>query len=103
MVDLSQPVNYDYSADGGQVVLSISAGSSSVASSSGGFRVENVDFRRGEDGQSQIIISLNRAGANVAVSAGNGELSADIFNTDLPGHLDQRLNVVDFCNASSID
>jgi type IV pilus assembly protein PilQ len=97
MVDLSQSVSYDYSTDGGQVVLSISGGGSSgVAAASGSFRVENVDFMRGEDGQSQIIVSMNRAGANVAVSASGGKLSADVFNADLPGHLDQRLNVVDF-------
>jgi type IV pilus assembly protein PilQ len=97
MVDLSQAVSYDYNAEGGQVVLSISSGgSSSVAAASGGFRVENVDFMRGDNGQSQIIVSMNRAGANVAVSSSGGQLSADVFNANLPGHLNQRLNVVDF-------
>ncbi len=96
MVDLTQPASYDYSAAAGQVVLSIAGGGYRAASSSSGFRVENVDFRRGEDGQSQVIVSLNRSGANVAVSTGSNGLTADIFNAELPDHLNQRLNVVDF-------
>lgn len=96
MVDLSRAVSYDYSADAGRVVLSIAGGGSSVAASSGSFSIENVDFRRGDDGQSEVIVSLNRSGANVALNAGTGTLAVDIFNSSLPSRLDQRLNVVDF-------
>jgi type IV pilus assembly protein PilQ len=96
LVDLSRPVNYDYSAEQGRVVLSIEGGGSSMATASGTFSVENIDFRRGEEGRAQVIISMDRGGANVAVSMGTGELNVDIFNSDLPERLNQRLNVVDF-------
>ncbi|MFT5138571.1 MAG: type IV pilus assembly protein PilQ [Lysobacterales bacterium] len=96
MVDLSQVVSYDYNAEGGQVVLAIAGGARQASASSSGFSVENIDFRRGEDGQSEVIVSLNRSGANVAVSVDSDGLSADIFNANLPSHLNQRLNVVDF-------
>jgi type IV pilus assembly protein PilQ len=96
LVDLSRSVSYDYSADEGQVVLSISGDGARVATSGGDFSVENVDFRRGEDGQSQVIVSLDREGANVAVSTGTGQLDIDIFNASLPERLNQRLDVADF-------
>ncbi len=96
LVDLSRPVDFEYSTAPGEVVLSIKAGSARVATASGKFRVENVDFRRGADGQGQVIISMDRGGANVAVSAGAASLTVDIFDAELPGRLDQRLNVVDF-------
>ena len=101
LVDLSRSVSYDYSADAGQVVLTI-AGGASFASSGSQFRVENVDFRRGEDGQSQVIVSLNREGANIAVTMDTGQLAVDIFNTDLPDSLNQRLDVVDFATPVQI-
>jgi len=96
LVNLSRLVSYDYSADAGQVVLSIEGNGASFALSGGDFRVENVDFRRGEDGQSQVIVSLNREGANIAVNMSTGALTVDIFNTDLPDSLNRRLDVVDF-------
>jgi len=104
LVDLSRSVDYDFSAEDGQVTLTIEGGGSRpVASSNGaGFRVENVDFRRGEDGQSQVIVSLNREGANVAVSTGTGQVDIDLFNASLPDSLNQRLDVVDFATPVQI-
>jgi type IV pilus assembly protein PilQ len=96
MVDLSQSVSYDYDTEGGQVVLTIAGGPRQTSVSTGGFSIENIDFRRGERGQSEVIVSLNRSGANVSVSVGSSGLSADFFNANLPDHLNQRLNVVDF-------
>ena len=101
LVDLSRSVAYDYSADAGRIVLTIAAGSAaasmaSTGSSSGDYAVQNVDFRRGENGQSRIIVSLDGEGANVAVNASPGQLGVDIFNTDLPDRLNQQLDVVDF-------
>ena len=59
MVDLSRPVTYDYQSGNGQVVLSISgSGTGSTAPRNYGTEkhtVTNVDFRRGEDGQSKVI------------------------------------------------
>src|SRR5210317_1490872 len=61
MVDLSRLVTYDYQSGNGQVVLSISGnGDGSSAPSHSGtakYTIENIDFRRGEDGQSKVIVS----------------------------------------------
>jgi type IV pilus assembly protein PilQ len=102
MVDMSKAAAYDYSASGGQVVLSIAGGGATAsaaarpASAGGGYVVTNVDFRRGEEGQARIIVSLDRPGASMSVVEGTSKLGLDIFNSSLPDSLDQRLDVMDF-------
>ena len=100
VVDMSKAAAYDYSVSGGQVVLSIAGGGDAVAaaprSAGGGYNVTNVDFRRGEEGQARVIVSLDRPGANMSITEGTQKLSLDIFNSNLPELLDQRLDVMDF-------
>ena len=106
MVDLSKLVTYDYQFENGQVVLQISGdGEGSTAplhSGTGKFTLENIDFRRGEDGQSKVIVSLDQDGSNVSVNSREGGLSVDIFDANLPDALDQRLDVVDFATPVQI-
>lgn len=106
MVDLSKPVSYDYQSGNGKVVLSIAGdGTGSTAprqSSTAKFKVENIDFRRGEDGQSKVIVSLDQDGVNISVNPREGGLSVDVFDTRLPKALNQRLDVVDFATPVQI-
>lgn len=102
VVDLSSSSNYDYTAETGQVVLSIAgngaaaAAPSASASGNTGYNVTGVDFRRGEEGQARIIVSLDKPGASMSLREGTNMLSLDIFNASLPDSLDQRLDVMDF-------
>ncbi len=102
VVDLSSSVAYDYNAEAGQVVLTIAgtgvaSGATAVsAMHNSGFNVTGVDFRRGEDGQARIIVSLDRPGASISMREGTNALSLDIFDAALPESLDQRLDVMDF-------
>ncbi|HKX57143.1 MAG TPA: AMIN domain-containing protein, partial [Xanthomonadales bacterium] len=105
VVDMSQSANYDYVADAGQVVLEIGGGASDAADSpastaysdSGyGQSVTDVDFRRGENGEGRVIVSMNRAGTNMAVDEGSNRITVDLFNATLPDELNRRLDVVDF-------
>ena len=106
MVDLSKLVTYDYQSGNGQVVLQISGdGQGSKASGQSGsakYTLENIDFRRGEDGQSKVIVSLDQDGSNVSVNSREGGLSVDIFDAYLPDALNQRLDVVDFATPVQI-
>mgnify|MGYP001819577211 CR=1 FL=1 len=106
MVDLSRLVAYDYQSGNGQVVLSISGDGapSTVPMSSGSaqFTLENVDFRRGEDGQSKVILSIDKDDANISVNSREGGLSIDVFDTNLPEALNQRLDVMDFATPVQI-
>lgn len=100
VVDMSQASAYDYSAGDGQVVLTIAGGgaSAAVAPAAGGsgYAVTGVDFRRGEEGQARVIISMDKPGASISLREGTNVLSLDIFNASLPESLDQRLDVMDF-------
>jgi len=100
MVDLSKPVTYDYDSGNGKVVLSIAGnGGGSTAprqSSAAKFNVENIDFRRNDDGHSIVILSLDQDNVNISVSPREGGLSVDVFDTNLPDALNQRLDVIDF-------
>jgi len=106
MVDLSKLVTYDYQSGDGQVVLTIAGnGEGSTAPSHSGiakYTIENIDFRRGEDGQSKVIVSLDQDSANISVNSREGGLSVDIFDTNLPDALHQRLDVVDFATPVQI-
>jgi type IV pilus assembly protein PilQ len=103
VVDMSRSVAYDYSADAGQVTLTIAAAGAqaavpAAASTSGGgaYTVTGVDFRRGDEGQARVIVSLDKPGASMSIQEGSNELSVDIFNANLPASLDQQLDVMDF-------
>ena len=101
VVDLSSSSAYDYSAEDGRVVLSIAGGGAAATAtaapaSNTGFNVTGVDFRRGEEGQARIIVSMDRPGASIAMREGTNVLNLDIFNAGLPESLDQRLDVMDF-------
>lgn len=106
MVDLSRPVTYDYQSGNGQVVLSITGSDTgSTAPRSSGtakFTVQNVDFRRGEDGQSRVIVSLDQGGSNISVNSREGGISVDLFDANLPEALNQRLDVMDFATPVQI-
>ncbi|MFC1795993.1 type IV pilus secretin PilQ [Pseudomonadota bacterium] len=107
IVDLSQPMTYDYSADAGQVVLTIAgngqpASAPARASTNTSFSVSGVDFRRGEEGQARVIVSMNRPGAAISVNEGPNTLSLDIFDANLPESLDQQLDVIDFATPVQI-
>jgi len=119
VVDLNNTTTYDYTTNPGEVVLTISGSGASTqaapnrvassSSSSYGGSVEAIDFRRGEDGQGRVIVSLSQPGASMSVQEGANSLVIDLFNVGLPERLNQRLDVIDFAtpvqliDASPID
>ncbi len=101
VVDLSAPSSYEINTMGSEVILKVSSGAtSSIASTPGvaGNRVEitNIDFRRGEEGQSRVIISFSSPGANVAVNDQGSRILVDVLSANIPNALRSRLDVVDF-------
>jgi len=55
-----------------------------------------VDFRRGEEGESRVIVSFNSPGASVAVNERGNHLLVDVLNAMVPDEQRRRLDVVDF-------
>lgn len=107
LVELSHPAEFEHTVGTGEVTLTVANGSVSAASGSAQrtlseYEVQSVDFRRGEDGQSRVIVGLDGEGASVAVNAGTGTLNVEVFNTELPDNLNQVLDVVDFATPVQV-
>lgn len=109
VVNLVTLVDYSTRVNGNTLILSVGstgaperfserADSLAVDSpaSKGEMKVVNVDFRRGElgDGQVQIMLSDDRAAANIRREG--GKIIAELENVRLPDALQRRLDVTDF-------
>lgn len=110
VMDLYRPAGYDTRVAGNNVVVTVDAGKAGggdavaaartdptkAVASSGAIEVDNVDFRRGNDGEGRVVVSFNSAGATV-----NMKREADAIILDMPGAQvasgqAQRLDVLDF-------
>ncbi|GAB2890441.1 type IV pilus secretin PilQ [Microbulbifer echini] len=129
IVNLDQLPVYSTERKGNQLVMEIGANSASVAtvgnsgsqdSQSAGLgfggnndfhatdsiAVKNVDFRRGEDGEGKVIVSLSDPGVNIDVERAKGKIYLTFLGADLPESLRQRLDVTDFAtpvNSITVD
>ena len=67
-----------------------------------GSHIQNVDFRRGEDGGGQIMLLLSDPRVPVDVSSQGSKIKVEVRNTQLPQDLRRRLDVRDFATPVSI-
>ncbi len=58
--------------------------------------IANIDFRRGEDGEGKVIVTLTDPNVNVDVEDGADGIEISFINTVLPQELRRRLDVTDF-------
>lgn len=66
--------------------------------------IDEVDFRRGADGDGQIIISLSDPSASVDMREQGGKIFVEFSNVNLPESLRRRLDVIDFATpVKSVD
>jgi type IV pilus assembly protein PilQ len=115
VVNLSRMEEYKSSISGNNYILTIGSGSgtNTVAStqppivtavnaptySSGntsGNSINNVDFRRGNDGAARIVVNLSNANVPISLSEQGGRVVVDFSNTSIPSSLSKRWDVVDF-------
>ena len=103
VVDMTRSAPHDVRVSGNQVVLSIQTGAATPTAAArrmetraADFEVRNIDFRRGVDGEGRILVDLNQGGVNISVNERAGGLRVELFDTRLPDHLLQRLDVTDF-------
>ena len=80
-------------APAAQASITSTVSSKPVRSSKG---VQEIDFRRGEQGEGQVIITLSDANAPIDLSEESGKIVADFVGVALPEQLQRRLDVVDF-------
>lgn len=65
-----------------------------LKASGGGVR--ELDFRRGENGEGQVIVTLSTRNAPVDLREEGGKIVAEFVGVSLPSELNRRLDVVDF-------
>jgi type IV pilus assembly protein PilQ len=58
--------------------------------------ITNIDFRRGAQGEGQIIITLSDANTPASTGESGNKIFVDFGNTGVPNDLLQRLDVIDF-------
>ncbi len=94
MVNLTK---YSTEKEGNNVVIILNdANVTSSTASLGKNTVKDIDFRLGNEGEGNIIITFTEQPENVNVKQEFGKLEVYIDNVGLPGNLERRLDVKDF-------
>ena len=100
VVDLSRSVGYEVDVQGNEVVLTVNSGGTASPAGSGrsgeDFEITGLDFRRGEAGESRVLVKLDKPGVDLSVDERGTALRVDLFDTELPDELMQQLDVTDF-------
>jgi type IV pilus assembly protein PilQ len=115
VVNLVEMVPYETRTEGNQliVVLGKGSGTGMMAASgapavaaaqpaSSGAAITNVDFRRGDDGEGRIIISLSDPAIPVDMNQQGGKVVLDFRGASLAEELQRRLDVTDFATPVKI-
>jgi type IV pilus assembly protein PilQ len=103
VINLTRSVSYTMDVQGNSVVLTLDGGvessSSNVSdtdyvSSSGS--INEIDFRRGDNGEGRIIVNLSDPSIPIDMGLEGGKVVIDFLDAQLPPSLDRKLDVVDF-------
>ncbi|MCA1804409.1 MAG: type IV pilus secretin PilQ [Xanthomonadaceae bacterium] len=115
VVNLVEMVSYETRVVDNQVVLTlqdVGAGSVAAAPAStapapspvtagkpaaaSGATISNVDFRRGDQGEGRVVVTLSDPSISVDMRQEGGKVVLDFMNSSLPERLERRLDVIDF-------
>ena len=111
VINLAQPVGYQTRVEGNEVVVALGASASETdfaapataaapsakpVTMAATREIENVDFRRGANGEARIMIDLSDPRTPIDLRDHQGEVVLDIAGTVLPEDLERRLDVSDF-------
>jgi type IV pilus assembly protein PilQ len=119
IINLNELVGYNTRVDGNQLYINIgknlvakggaaSAGKvvslPSLSASGKAKAVSSVDFRRGEQGDGQVLVELTTGAVAVDVQQQGNKITAKFIGAKLPENLRRRLDVTDFATpVKSID
>jgi type IV pilus assembly protein PilQ len=116
VLNLSRMVPYETRLDGNAVVVSLGATASSTpavtfpaasapagnaAAATGKRSIQNIDFRRGQNGAGRVVVTLSDPGTPVDVRKESGQIVLVFGGTELPEGLRKRLDVTDFATPVS--
>lgn len=98
VVNLVQKAPYVIEHHDNVVMVTVEGGSQRIATTKTGYgrSIEDIDFRRGEQGEGRLMITLSNSGAAVDVKQQRNNVVVDLTGVNLPEQLHRRLDVVDF-------
>jgi type IV pilus assembly protein PilQ len=108
--NLVKMVKYDTKIDGNTVIVTLEGGAAAAAAATTdsstafaepkaageGHAVRDVDFRRGRNGEAQIIVDLSDATTGIDLRQQGKSILVDFIQTALPPALERRFDVTDF-------
>lgn len=100
VISLSSLVPYTTRVEGNRLIVSLNAASTGTASpvktNAKTNLIEAINFRRGEHGEGQVLLTLSDKGTMTDVSQRGKDTIVTLRNTQLPEKLRQRYDVLDF-------
>jgi len=109
VLNLFQMVPYETRTEGNKIIVVLGgAGATTTApavtgttlantrTGSGTARITDIDFRRGDQGEGRIIITLSNPSIPVDMRQEAGKVVLDLKGAGLPANLQRRLDVADF-------
>lgn len=120
VVNLVQMTPYETRVEGNKIVVTLQDTASSVAAAASpattdgaatapatavsANAIQNVDFRRGENGEGRVVVTLPTPNTQVDMRQEAGQVVLEFFNVELPETLERRLDVTDFATpVSTVD
>lgn len=83
--------------DDNTLVVTVGRGSASAAETArSAGSINDLDFRRNEEGEAEVLISMSDNRASVDIDASGNVITVEIPHYRLPDNLARRLNVLDF-------
>jgi type IV pilus assembly protein PilQ len=95
VINLTQKAPYAIDVKPNLVSVTV-ASLSTKAKENNNKEVTAVDFKRGENGEARVIISLNQDGVSADISQEASNIVVDLLGAKIPVSLQRRLEVIDF-------
>lgn len=121
VVNLTELVNYSTEVQGNSLFIMLGSGgtgfaqtdtTSPVAEDSSAIAVQpidpglrsvtNIDFRRGEQGEGRVEITLSKPDVEIDISQQGTNVRVGLANASIPENLQRRLDVIDFATPVHI-
>ncbi len=108
VINLNQMVTYDAKVDGNSLLITLHAKAAASAQSDGATQfaavksgsqqhtLQDVDFRRGKNGEGRVQVELSDAVTGIDIRQQGSKLIVDYVKTSLPHNLQRKLDVSDF-------
>jgi type IV pilus assembly protein PilQ len=107
--NLAKMVKYDAKIDGNSVIITLEGGAAAATATTDsstafaeskptgeGHAVRDIDFRRGRNGEAQIIVDLSDPSTGIDLRQQGKSVLVDFIQTALPPALERRYDVTDF-------